>query len=108
MNKLRAWYANLEPREQRVVGIGGGVLALMILVGAILLPLESAVSSSVKGIETRREDLAWMRTNAPEGQALGSQLPAETGDCAGHRAVRSPVPPAVGGYKWKALPSMPW
>jgi general secretion pathway protein M len=80
MNKLRAWYASLEPREQRVVGIGGGVLALMILVGAILLPLESAVSSSVKGIETRREDLAWMRTNAPEVQALGSQLPADTGE----------------------------
>jgi general secretion pathway protein M len=80
MNKLRAWYASLEPREQRVVSIGAVVLGLMILVGAILLPLESAVSNSVRGIETRREDLAWMRVNAPEVRALGSQLPADTGE----------------------------
>jgi general secretion pathway protein M len=80
MNKLRAWYASLQPREQRVVSIGAVFLGLVVLVGAILLPLESAVSTSVRGIETRREDLAWMRANAPEVRALGNQLPADTGE----------------------------
>jgi type II secretory pathway component PulM len=58
MNKLRTWYASLQQREQRVVTIGGIVLALIILIGGILMPLQSAVSSAARGIETRREDLA--------------------------------------------------
>jgi general secretion pathway protein M len=80
MNKLRTWYASLQQREQRVVTIGGIVLALIILIGGILMPLQSAVSSAARGIETRREDLAWMRVNAPEVRALGNDLPADTGE----------------------------
>jgi general secretion pathway protein M len=78
MNKLRAWYQALQPREQRMVGIGGIVLCALILFGGILLPLESAVSSAVKTKETRSEDLAWMRANAPEVQAGSATLPADT------------------------------
>jgi len=80
MNKLRAWYAGLQQREQRVVAIGGVALALLILVLGILLPLQSAVSSAVKGNETKREDLAWMQVNAPEVRAAGGRLPADTGE----------------------------
>lgn len=80
MNKLRNWYASLQQREQRVVAIGAIALGLMILIGGILLPLQSAVSSAVKGTDTRREDLAWMRANAPEVRAFGDQLPADTGE----------------------------
>jgi general secretion pathway protein M len=80
MNKLRTWYASLQQREQRVVAIGAIVLALVILIGGILMPLQSAVSRTAKGTETRREDLAWMRVNASEVRALGGQLPADTGE----------------------------
>jgi general secretion pathway protein M len=80
MNKLRTWYASLQQREQRVVTIGAIALGLIIVIGGILMPLQSAVSSAVKGTETRREDLAWMRVNAPEVRALGGQLPADTGE----------------------------
>jgi general secretion pathway protein M len=80
MNKLRAWYAGLSQREQRVVAAGGILLALIVLIAGILMPLQTAVSSAAKGIETRREDLAWMRVNAPEVRALGGQLPADTGE----------------------------
>jgi general secretion pathway protein M len=79
MNKLRAWYASLQKREQRVVAIGAVALALIILVGGILLPLQSAVSNAVKSGETKREDLAWMRANAPEIRAAGNQFPTSTG-----------------------------
>ena len=75
MNKLKAWYASLQPREQRVVGIGAIALALIILVGGILVPLQSVVSRAVKGNETRREDLAWMRANAAEIRARGGDVP---------------------------------
>ena len=80
MNTLRTWYAGLQEREQRVVAIGSVVLVLMILIGGILMPLQSVLSSAVKGIETRRDDLAWMRLNAPEIRAVGNQLPADTGE----------------------------
>jgi hypothetical protein len=33
--KLKAWYAGLQEREQRVVGIGAAALALLLLVGGI-------------------------------------------------------------------------
>ena len=80
MNKLRNWYASLQQREQRVVAIGAIALGLMILIGGILMPLQSAVSRAVKETQTRREDLAWMRVNAPEVRAFGDQVPADTGE----------------------------
>jgi general secretion pathway protein M len=66
MNALRAWYAGLEQREQRVVTIGAIALGLIVLVGGILLPLQSAVSRAVKAADTKREDLAWMRAHEQE------------------------------------------
>jgi general secretion pathway protein M len=80
MNKLRTWYAGLQAREQRMVAVGGVIVAALILVLGILMPLQSAVSSAVKRNETKREDLAWMRVNAPEIRAAGGQVPADTGE----------------------------
>jgi general secretion pathway protein M len=80
MNKLRAWYAGLQQREQRVVAIGGVAVAVLILVLGILMPLQSAVSSAVKRNETQRHDLAWMQANAPEIRASGSQVGGDTGE----------------------------
>jgi general secretion pathway protein M len=80
MNKLKAWYASLQQRDQRVVAVGAVVVALMILIGGIVLPLQSAVSGAIKGSETRREDLAWMQLNAPEIRARGGDIPSDTGE----------------------------
>jgi general secretion pathway protein M len=80
MNKLRTWYAGLQPREQRMVAVGGVCVVVLILLFGILMPLQSAVSSAVRSNETKREDLAWMRVNAPEIRASGGQLPADTGE----------------------------
>lgn len=80
MNKLKQWYANLQVREQRMVSVGTVVLALLILFGGIVLPLESAVSNAIKTKQTRSADLAWMRINGPEIQAGNDSLPADTGE----------------------------
>jgi general secretion pathway protein M len=80
MNKLRAWYAGLQQREQRMVAIGGVVVAVLVLVLGILMPLQSAVSRAVHGNETKRQDLAWMELNAPELRANSDSLPASTGE----------------------------
>jgi general secretion pathway protein M len=80
MNKLRTWYAGLQPREQRVVLVGAIVLGVIVLIGGILLPLQSAVSNAMQGREARRDDLAWMRINAAEVRAASALLPPETGE----------------------------
>jgi general secretion pathway protein M len=80
MNKLKIWYANLQQREQRAVAIGGIALCVLILFGAIMLPLESAVSSAVKTRDARTADLAWMRQNGPEVQAGSATLAPDTGE----------------------------
>ena len=80
MNKLRAWFAGLQEREQRVVAVGAVLLALIVLVGGILMPLQSAVSGAVHANATKREDLEWMRVNAAEIRGAGNALPADTGE----------------------------
>jgi general secretion pathway protein M len=80
MNKLHTWYAGLQAREQRMVAFGSVTVAALVLLLGILMPLQSAVSSATRRNETKREDLAWMRVNAPEIRAAGGQLAADTGE----------------------------
>jgi general secretion pathway protein M len=80
MNKLRAWYAGLQEREQRMVAVGGIGVAVLLLVFGLLLPLHTAVSNAADRNTRKREDLAWMQVNAPEIRARGSVLPADTGE----------------------------
>jgi general secretion pathway protein M len=80
MNKLRTWYAGLEQREQRVVAIGAVTLAVLVLVMGVLLPLQSAVSTSRERNDAKREDLAWMQAHAPEIRAAGAGIAADTGE----------------------------
>jgi len=80
MNTLKTWYANLQAREQRMVLIGAITLGFLLLFGGLILPLESAVSAAVRTQRTRREDLTWMRINAPEIQAGSATLAADTGE----------------------------
>ena len=54
MNKLRTWFNGLQQREQRVVAIGAVILALMLLVGGILMPLQSAVSTAWRANANKR------------------------------------------------------
>ena len=73
MNKLRAWYAGLQQREQRMVAVGGVAVAVLILVFGILLPLQARrLELRSDGNATKREDLAWMQVNAPEIRAAAS------------------------------------
>jgi general secretion pathway protein M len=81
MNKVRDWYAQLQPREQRMVAFGGIALAILVLVGGILLPLQSAVSGANARNETKRADLAWMRANVAEIRASSNDtIPADSAD----------------------------
>jgi general secretion pathway protein M len=80
MNKLRAWYDGLQQREQRMVSIGGVVVAVLVLLFGLLMPLQSAVSNAVARNDAKREDLAWMQVNATEIRAAGGGLATDTGE----------------------------
>lgn len=80
MNKLRAWYGGLQPREQRVVAVGAVVMAVLILVLGILMPLQLAVSGAARRNDGKREDLVWMQANAAEIRAAQDRLPAVAGE----------------------------
>ena len=121
MNAFVPGTASLQQREQRVVAVGAVVLGLIILVGGILMPLQSAVSKAIEGSETRREDLAWMRLHAPEIAGHVNLVSAPTGEapvassiglrenqvCRVRCAARNPARPAGFGCSWKRGISTP-
>lgn len=80
MNALRRWYAGLKESEQRTVVYGAMALAVLLLIGGVLLPLQSAVSRATVRSESRRQDLDWMRLNADEVRNGAAQLHRETGE----------------------------
>ena len=74
---MRAWYANLAERERRVVTLGavaGGVLLLL----AIILPLNRNIAQARQRITTKQGDLAFIQDATPQLAAAGPG----TGDAA--------------------------
>jgi general secretion pathway protein M len=78
--KLKRRYDALQPREQRVVRLGAVAAGFLLLVGGVLLPLQTAVSTAQKRADTKRADLQWMRVNAPEIQAAGASAMIDSTD----------------------------
>lgn len=80
LDRLLAWYSALAERERRVVLAGSVALAVLILVGGVLLPLQSAVSGATRRAAVRRADLVWMHANAPIVAAAGTTVFNDTGE----------------------------
>jgi general secretion pathway protein M len=111
MKKLQAWYAGLKERERRLVLWGGVVVGVLVLVGGVLLPLQSAVSEAVDRSEKRTQDLEWMRIHSQEirdGAALvrrdTNEAPVVLVDRVGHEAgiantFRGTQPSGVAGVR---------
>jgi type II secretory pathway component PulM len=55
----------LTERERRMVTFGG-IAAVVLLIGGVILPLESSVTKVQQRIDQKQADLAWMRNVAPE------------------------------------------
>jgi len=59
----------LSDRDRRTLLIGIGIAVLLLLY--ILIQLDSSVTSAHKRIRKKQDDLAWIRTAAPEIAAAG-------------------------------------
>jgi hypothetical protein len=67
---MREWYANLAERERRVVTFGAAVAAVLLLL-AIVLPLNRNISQSRARITTKQADLAFIQAAMPQLSAAG-------------------------------------
>ncbi|HZT01626.1 MAG TPA: type II secretion system protein M [Steroidobacteraceae bacterium] len=61
---------SLSPRDRRTLLIGG-VIAAVLLVFAVILPLDHSVSRLHDEVAQKQADLVWMRNAAPEIAAAG-------------------------------------
>jgi general secretion pathway protein M len=68
------YLAKLSERERRIA-IGGAVAALLLLILAIVLPLQRHVGAGEQRLERKRDDLAWLRSMAPQLAGLSSSGP---------------------------------
>jgi general secretion pathway protein M len=77
---MRAWYEKLAERERRMV-LGGAIAAAVLLLLAIVLPLNRNITQSRQRVTTKQGDLAFIQKAAPQLAAAGPGIgTAATGE----------------------------
>lgn len=67
---MRAWYANLAERERRMVLLGavvGGILLIL----AIVLPLNRSIAQTRQRVTVKQDDLSFIQSAAPQIASAG-------------------------------------
>jgi len=73
---MKQWWLSLQPRERRLVGGGGVLLALLALYTLVWEPYASEREALEQRVAAQRELLTWMEQAAQEVRALrGSAAP---------------------------------
>ena len=67
---MRTWYANLAERERRVVTLGAAAGVVLVLL-AIILPLNRNIAQARQRITTKQGDLAFIQDATPQLAAAG-------------------------------------
>jgi general secretion pathway protein M len=75
MQKLKEWFASLQPRERIAVSVAAALVSLMVVYVLGLAPFYRSVNTLEQSVTTRKADLAWMRSNASELQVLAMSQP---------------------------------
>ncbi|HEY5807477.1 MAG TPA: type II secretion system protein M [Povalibacter sp.] len=76
--KFRDWFRSLQPRE-RVIVAAGAVIVVFVAIYFGLAPFYKSLHLRAERVERKQSDLAWIRSVAPEVQALGAGRPIGTG-----------------------------
>lgn len=72
---LQSWFSQREPREQRILLIGGLAAALIIIIGG-MLALRGFVNAAQARVDRKQQDLAFLQSGSAEVLAAG---PVRTG-----------------------------
>jgi general secretion pathway protein M len=67
---LSSSFRNLSPRDRRTL-LAGGVIVAILIVLAVILPLDHSVARLQGQVAKKQADLVWMRNAAPEIAAAG-------------------------------------
>lgn len=67
---MRAWYENLAERERRMVLLGA-VAAAVLLILAVVLPLNRNIAQAQQRITVKQNDLSFIQSAAPQIAASG-------------------------------------
>jgi general secretion pathway protein M len=67
---MRAWYANLAERERRMV-LFGAVVAGILLILAIVLPLNRNIAQTRQRVTVKQDDLSFIQSAAPQIASAG-------------------------------------
>ncbi|MFL6551457.1 MAG: type II secretion system protein GspM [Povalibacter sp.] len=70
MQTLRDWFTSLKPRERLMVSVGG-IAVLFAALFICVAPFYKSIQAQSERVQRKQADLAWMRSVAPELQALG-------------------------------------
>jgi len=78
---MRAWYANLADRERHMVTFGAVAAAVLLLL-AVILPLNRNIAQARQRITTKQGDLAFIQSAVPQlagaGPGLGAAATGES------------------------------
>ena len=67
---MRAWYENLAERERRMVLVGA-VVAVVLLILAIVLPLNRNIAQARQRVSVKQNDLSFIQSVVPQLAAAG-------------------------------------
>ncbi|MFT3905094.1 MAG: type II secretion system protein GspM [Steroidobacteraceae bacterium] len=101
IERLQTWYDALAARERRIVLIGG-IAAAVLLVLAILLPLQQRTSAAESRITQKSADLQWLRSmTAPlqAAAATGNRRPGSARQGPGGPGSAGPGSAGPGGQR---------
>ncbi len=106
--RLEAWYATLNPREQLLVRVGAVVGGLLIVVGGVLR-LHGALAAAEKRLEGKRADVAYIQGVLPElrsapppadsSQSLVAVVDRTTRDAGLAMNLKGTEPSGIGGVR---------
>jgi len=71
--QFTAWFKSLQPRERLLVVTGAAVIGAAILYLAVFAPLGKAVATRQTRVETKQQDLVWMRSVASTVRSAAMQ-----------------------------------
>jgi general secretion pathway protein M len=74
IERIQQYLQRISPRERWMV-LGGAVVALILLILAIVMPLQTRVSATEARVEKKRDDLVWLRSMTPQLSALQVSRP---------------------------------
>lgn len=75
MDRVLQFYGRLGERERRTVLLGG-IAAALILIVAIVMPLQTGVDAAAQRIKQKRDDLSWLQSLGPQLGTLRAAVPA--------------------------------